>query len=77
MNDNLDLRLKQKAEQKQREEKYQVRFWSRPIKYQVFTDCCRRNGLTMQDAFNEFMDWYIEKHDLVLVTSNDQAVTNI
>lgn len=39
-------------------DRYQVRFWSTPAEYESFTKACEKEGLYLQDVFNDFMCWF-------------------
>lgn len=41
--------------------KYQVRFWTSPEAYKSFKEKCDNNGVNLQDAFNQFIDWYVSE----------------
>ncbi len=42
-------------------ERYLVRFWSLDGRYEKFSAICKARDIFVQDAFNEFMDYYIER----------------
>jgi hypothetical protein len=46
---------------RQDNDRYQVRFWSNPAQYKMFTEECEKNGLIIQDVFNELMLWFIRE----------------
>lgn len=57
--ENLLLRLREQRVHKSRE---QVRFWANPEIYSKFKEALQRDNIMfIQDAFNEFMKWYIEQ----------------
>lgn len=47
-------------EVRKKPDRYQVRFWSTPNIYGSFVSACEREGLLMQDVFNDFMIWFEE-----------------
>lgn len=38
---------------------YQVRFWTKPELYEKFTAHLEEQGILIQDAFNQFMEWVV------------------
>jgi len=48
---------------KRREDKYQVRFWSKPEQYKAFVAECDKHGLVLQDVLNELMNWFTRTSD--------------
>lgn len=43
---------------RQGKDKYQVRFWTRNVDYEAFVKAAEKEGLVMQDIFNDFMTWF-------------------
>lgn len=39
-------------------ERYQVRFWGKPNEYAAFSAAVEKEGLVIQDVFNDFMNWF-------------------
>lgn len=42
--------------------RYQVRFWAYPPLYSSFKNVAEDQGFILQDVFNEFMHWFIERY---------------
>lgn len=62
--------------------RYQVRFWSTEKLYKQFTALCDQKQIKYQDAFTQFMEWFVKEERLGdawprAVTSNDLDGANI
>lgn len=42
-------------------DKYQVRFWSTPERYEAFRAAVEKEGLVIQDVLNTLMNWFVEQ----------------
>ena len=43
---------------RQEKHNYQVRFWSCASDYETFVKAAKKEGLVLQDVFNDFMAWF-------------------
>lgn len=59
MNGNLKVRLQLRSNRRQTE-RYQVRIWAEKQLYLEFKKSCKAQGLTVTEAFDEFLKWAVK-----------------